>query len=109
MTITPLVLESNRLLVQTSLSISRLRELIPISSGTGSNQATIQTPDVDVFNSIQRSSLVPGETLVLAGYESVEAASTATDLVRDAIPSSRVARQARASTVILITPRLMDY
>lgn len=109
MTITPLVLESNRLLVQTSLSISRLRELIPFSSGSGSNQATIQTPDVDVFNSMQRSSLVPGETLVLAGYESVETTSTARDLVRGAIPSSRVARQARTSTVILITPRLMDY
>lgn len=109
MTITPLVLDSNRMLVQTSLSISRLRNLATFTSGTGGNQASIQTPDVDVFNTMQRSSLVPGETLVLAGYESIEATSTERDLVRDVIPSSRVARNGRTSTVILITPRLMDY
>lgn len=104
----PMVLDSNRVLVQSSLSISSLRELKSFSSGTGINQQTVQQPNVDTFVTLQRMGLNPGETMVLVGFEREESRSYQNDIVRDALPGSRSGIGAKTSTVILITPRLLD-
>lgn len=106
MTVTPVVLDSNRVMLEAMLSISKLRSLSTFTSGTGASQASVQSPDVDIFNTMQRASMMAGQTMVIAGYESESNAANGQDMVRDAVPGFRVAKRQRTSTVILITPRL---
>lgn len=106
MTLTPVVLDSNRVMLEALLSISKLRELKTFTSGTGASQASVQTPDIDIFNTLQRASMMPGQTMVIAGYDSESGAANGQDMIRDAVPGFRVAKRQRTSTVILITPRL---
>ncbi len=108
LTLLPMVLDSNRVLVQSALSISSLRELKSFSSGSGINQQTVQQPNVDTFVTLQRMGLIPGETMVLVGFEREESRSYQNDIVRNALPGSRSGTGAKTSTVILITPRLLD-
>lgn len=106
MTVTPVVLDSNRVMLEAMLSISKLRSLNTFTSGAGALQASVQTPDVDIFSTMQRASMMAGQTMVIAGYESESSAANGQDMVRDAVPGFRVAKRQRTSTVILITPRL---
>jgi type IVB pilus formation R64 PilN family outer membrane protein len=106
MTVTPVVLDSNRVILEALLSISKLRELKTFTSGSGVSQASVQTPDIDIFNTMQRASMMAGQTMVIAGYESEASAANGQDVVRDVLPGFRVAKRQRSSTVILITPRL---
>jgi type IVB pilus formation R64 PilN family outer membrane protein len=103
----PMVMDSNRVLLQCSISISSLRELSKFSSGSGDNTQSIQQPSVDSFSSIQRMALNTGETMVIMGFERDESRSNQTDVVRNQIPGSRMASSNRKSTVILVTPRLI--
>jgi type IVB pilus formation R64 PilN family outer membrane protein len=65
MSVLPHILDGNRLMLQYSGDISSLRTLSSISSGG----STIQTPDMDVRNFLQRVILRSGEFLVIAGFE----------------------------------------
>ena len=103
----PMVLDSNRVLLQCSISISSLRELTKFSSGTGDATQSIQQPNVDTFSSLQRMALNSGETMVIMGFERDESRSSQSDVVRGQVPGSRLASNNRKSTIILVTPRLL--
>lgn len=70
MTLLPHVLDDGTVLLQFYTNISSLIALQSISSGT-QNAQTIQTPEVDTRNFMQRVSMRSGETLVLSGYEGI--------------------------------------
>lgn len=106
MNVTPVVLDSNRVMVEVLLSISRLRELKTFTSGTGTSQASVQTPDVDIFSTMQRANMMAGHTMVIAGYESESGNANGQDTIRNLVPGFRVSKRQRISTVVLITPRL---
>ncbi len=103
----PMVLDSNRVLLQCTISISSLRELTKFSSGTGDTAQSVQQPNIDTFASLQRMTLNSGETMVIMGFERDEARSNQTDVVRNSIPGSRLTSSSKKSTIILVTPRLL--
>jgi type IVB pilus formation R64 PilN family outer membrane protein len=104
MVVTPTILDSNRVLVQTNLEISNLVSLDKFGTDTQS----IQLPNISRFVTMQRSNMMAGETLVLTGYERQSTQTDASDVVRGVLPSSRSGKRQRESLVILITPRFQD-
>ena len=103
----PMVLDSNRVLLQCSISISSLRELTKFSTGTGDALQSVQQPNVDTFASLQRMTLNSGETMVIMGFERDESRTSQTDVLRNTIPGSRMVTSNKKSTIILVTPRLL--
>lgn len=73
LTVLPHIQDAENLLLQYSVDISNLIELRQITSG----DSTIQTPDIETRNFMQRIGLKTGETLVLAGFESAQNSATA--------------------------------
>ena len=103
MTLIPTVLDSNRIMLQSSLTISMLKSLKTFTSGT----ASVQTPEVDSFTSMQRMSANPGDTLVLLGYEHEGGDWNSTDLSQGfPVPGYRTGARKKVSTVVLVTPVL---
>lgn len=108
-TILPIVLDSNMVLLQCSISISALKEITTISSGTGLAQQSLQTPSVSSFMTQQRMAVRPGDTVVLSGFESEVADFKQNDLKRDVIPGTRVNAREKSTIVVVITPRLLEF
>lgn len=65
MNMLPHILDANRLMLQYSGDISTLTRLSTVVSGGSS----IQTPEIDTRNFMQRTFLNSGETLVVTGFE----------------------------------------
>lgn len=65
MSVLPHILDSEKLMLQYSADISSLIGLATVTSG----ESSIQTPEVDTRNFLQRVMLNNGETLVLTGFE----------------------------------------
>lgn len=103
----PMVLDSNRVLLQCSISISSLRELTKFSTGSGDALQSVQQPNVDTFASLQRMTLNSGETMVIMGFERDESRTSQTDVIRNTVPGSRLVSSNKKSTIILVTPRLL--
>lgn len=106
--ILPVILDSNRVLLQTVMQVSELREIKAFTSGSGSSAQSIQLPNTVSFSSLQRISVPAGQTLVLVGYEREQAQADDTDVIRGLLPISKRGGRSKQGTVILITPRLTD-
>ena len=106
MLVTPTVMDSGRILLESALSVSALRELKDFSSGEGNLKNSIQLPAVDDFSTLQRLSVKAGETLVMTGFEREILLRDERDVIRGVLPASQRVKSSRQSTVILITPRL---
>lgn len=65
MNLLPNILDKGQLLLQYSIDLSVLNKLTTISSGGN----TIQTPEIDTRNFLQRVAMNTGETLILTGFE----------------------------------------
>lgn len=109
MTLLPIVLDSNMVLVQCGLSISALREIVAFSSGTGLAQQTVQQPNVSSFMTLQRMAVRTGDTIVLSGFDSEATESKQNDIRRNEIPGTRASARDKTTMVILITPRLLEF
>ncbi|ALV06811.1 type IVB pilus formation R64 PilN family outer membrane protein [Roseateles depolymerans] len=106
--ILPVILDSNRVLLQTVMQVSELREIKAFTSGSGSTAQSIQLPNTVSFSSLQRISVPAGQTLVLVGYEREQAQADDSDVIRGLLPISKRGGRSKQGTVILITPRLTD-
>lgn len=104
----PVVLNSNRVMMQCALSISSLKELTTFSSGTGLAQQSIQQPNVASFATQQRMTVNSGETIVLSGFDSESTESRESDVVRKTLPGTRTHVRNKNTLVVLITPRVLD-
>lgn len=102
----PAVLDSNRVLLETSIGISSARELLQFATGSGFGQTVLQQPNVDNFQNVQRVTMGLGETMVMLGYEYEEARNSVTDVVREKIPGSRLSVGSKKTVIILLTPTL---
>lgn len=107
LTVLPVILDSNRVLLQTALQVSELRQLRAFTSGTGSAAQSVQLPETMSFSAMQRVSVPAGHTLVLAGFEREQAQLDEVDIVRGLLPQARRGTRAKQGTVVLITPRLV--
>jgi len=103
MNLLPHLLNGNRVMLQFSINISSLVALNSVSSGG----STIQIPEVDSRDFLQRVSMRSGETLLLSGFE-----QTTANLNKQGIGSANntalgggvSATKTRDIVVIMITP-----
>lgn len=107
----PTVLDSNQLLLQFSVGISSLDALNKQTSGSGSNQQSIQTPMISSTDFLQKVAMRPGETLVLSGYEREASQYDRRTLGQGApigLGGGFNGNQSREAVVILVTPVLIE-
>ena len=107
-TLLPVILDSNMVLLQCGVAISSLKEITSFTSGSGLSQQTIQQPNVSSFVTQQRMAVRSGDTVVLSGFETASTDSKQSDLVRDTVPGSRSSSRDRTTLVLMITPRLLE-
>ena len=108
MTLLPVVLDGDDILVQVAVSISTLRELRVVGS-TAANGARIETPTIDSRQFMQRVKLRSGSTLVMSGFEqdSLQADSRGVGSPKFwALGGGTNSRRGRTVLVIILTPRL---
>lgn len=105
----PIVLDSNRILLQSSLGLNSLRAMKIFSVGSGANQVSVQQPDVDIVGGIQRTNLRSGETMILLGYNYEDARATNTDAIKETLPISKATTSSKKTVVILVTPQILDF
>ena len=108
LTLLPILLDSNHVLVECGLSLSSLKSLTSFNSGTGANLQTIQQPSIGNFGVLQRLVAKSNETIVLSGFDADVMQSQQIDPLVQKIPGSRAGSKERTTTVVLITPRLLD-
>lgn len=107
MNLLPHILEQGRMLLQYAIDISSLDRMMTITSGGSS----IQTPEIQTRNFLQRVAVRSGETLVLSGFEqSTDNAVTAgTGSAENVLAGGSVSGQRKRDViVILITPLVAD-
>jgi type IVB pilus formation R64 PilN family outer membrane protein len=74
MSILPHVLSDGTVMLQFSTDISSLRSIRTVTSGGGDGaRSSIETPEVDTRNFLQRVAMKSGETLVISGFEQTDA------------------------------------
>ena len=105
MNLLPIVLDSNHVLMHCMINISTLKDLTTFSSGVGAAQQTVQQPNVSTFTTQQRMTVKSGETIVLSGYENETSITKQNDVVRNALPGSRMNTRDKTTLVVLITPK----
>lgn len=105
----PILLDSNHVLVQCNLSLSSLKSLKTFTSGTGQAQQSIQQPNVSNFGILQRMMAKSNQTIVLSGFDTEVSNSEQSDVLLEKIPGSRRGIKDRTTTVVLITPRILEY
>lgn len=84
MQIQPNIFDSNQMSVLFALGLVDLVDIKTISSGTGVNQTTIETPETRAFQNLVEIPLVSGETALITGYEHMVNSYTQRKLGRDA-------------------------
>jgi type IVB pilus formation R64 PilN family outer membrane protein len=109
MTVTPRILDRDRLMVSYNIDLSRLLGFTNASVGSGDNKATIQIPNFERRAFIQAVTVKAGDTLVLGGFEQAEdSANLAGPVVpENALFGSRTLSKKRTRLVVLITPVLV--
>ena len=106
MSILPHILNSGTVMMQFSTDISSLRNIRKVSSDNGS----IETPEIDTRNFLQRISMRSNETLIISGFEQTD---DNLDLQGVGTPSNLLlgggvkAQASKELIVILITPIVM--
>lgn len=106
MTILPNVLSNGTVMLQFATDISSLRSLRTVSSNTSS----IETPEIDTRNFLQRVAMKSNETLVISGFEQTDdnlaqqGTGTPSNIY---LGGSNVSQANKEIIVILITPITM--
>jgi len=108
LTLLPILLDSNHVLIECGLSLSSLKSLTSFNSGSGTSLQTIQQPSIANFGVLQRLVAKSSETIVLSGYDEDTSTSQQVDPLIQKVPGSRKGFKERTTTVVLITPRLLD-
>ena len=96
------------MLVECGLSLSSLKSLTSFNSGSGASLQTIQQPSIANFGVLQRLVAKSNETIVLSGFDAEALNSEQVDPLVQNLPGSRKGTKERTTTVVLITPRLLD-
>ena len=106
MTILPNVLSNGTVMLQFATDISSLRALRTVSS----NSSSIETPEIDTRNFLQRVAMKSNETLIISGFEQTDdnltqqGVGTPSNIL---LGGSNIAKTNKEIIVILITPIAM--
>lgn len=108
MNLLPHILEGEHLLLQYAVDLSSLINMNQISSG----ESTIQTPEIETRNFMQRVRMRSGDTLVVAGFEqaNLDARHSGVGNARNVLAGGGVrGNDQRNAIVVLIQPIVIDY
>lgn len=106
MNLVPHILDDSRLMLQYAIDISSLLGIRTVSSG----EQTIQTPDLQTRNSMQRVIVRSGETLIVAGFDdavlntNLQGIGNAENV---ALGGAVGGRRTRTTLVVLLQPILL--
>lgn len=105
MTIIPSYLRGDELVLQVNMSLSELLRMETASSGS----QTIQIPEIQTRNFLQRMRLKTGQTAIMTGFEQTKNSTGRKGIGKPSfylLGGSRDAEQSKNMIVILITPIL---
>ena len=102
MVLIPHIIDGKEILIQSSINLSSLLQLATITSGTSS----IQSPDISTSNFIQRTRMMSGDTLVMAGFDQdkLSAVSNGVGEAKNTLFGARDSSGKRTMLVILLQP-----
>lgn len=106
----PYIFDSNQISLLFNLGIVDLSDIVPLSSGVGANQTTIEGPETKGFEFQEETFLTPGVTTLITGYERVLESYTRRKLGRDvplAMGGSFKGDSQKEHLFILITPTMV--
>ena len=107
MQVLPSIMEDNALILQFSADVSALREIRTITSG----ESSIEAPEVDTKNFLQRIKMRSGETLVLSGFEQTNGNLRYSGVGNARFPllgGGMNAERNKESVVVLVTPVIIN-
>jgi type IVB pilus formation R64 PilN family outer membrane protein len=106
----PFILDNNTVVLKFGIGLSSLVNLVNFSSGTGSSQQTVQTPETTAINDQSTVALKPGQILVITGLSRVVSSDDRRTLTDDApigLGGSKTQSRLREDFVIFVRPTIL--
>lgn len=110
----PLVLDGKNLMIQTAIDFSSVDAINEVTSGSGTNQQRIQTPEKSTKSLIGKYVMKSGETLMLTGFQQTDngyessGVGSATNTAGMLAGGKRKASGKKSALVIFITPAILE-
>jgi type IVB pilus formation R64 PilN family outer membrane protein len=106
----PFILDSNTVVLKFGIGLSSLVNLVNFTSGTGSSQQTVQTPETTAVNDQSTVALKAGQILVITGLSrtvSSDDRRTLTDGAPIGLGGSKTQSRLREDFVIFVRPTIL--
>ena len=106
----PFILDNNTVVLKFGIGLSSLVSLVNFSSGTGTSQQTVQTPETSAINDQSTVALKAGQILVITGLSrtvSSDDRRTLTDEAPIGLGGSKTQSRMREDFVIFVRPTIL--
>ena len=106
----PFILDNNTVLLKFGIGLSSLVNLVNFTSGTGTSQQTVQTPETTAINDQSTVALKAGQILVITGLSRMVSSDDRRTLTDDApigLGGSRTRTRLREEFVIFVRPTIL--
>jgi type IVB pilus formation R64 PilN family outer membrane protein len=106
----PFILDNNTVLLKFGIGLSSLVSLVNFTSGTGTAQQTVQTPETTAINDQSTVALKAGQILVITGLSRVVSSDDRRTLGEDApvgLGGSKSQSRMREEFVIFVRPTIL--
>jgi type IVB pilus formation R64 PilN family outer membrane protein len=106
----PFILDNNTVLLKFGIGLSSLVSLVNFTSGTGSAQQTVQTPETTAINDQSTVALKAGQILVITGLSRLVSSDDRRTLGDDApvgLGGSKTQSRMREEFVIFVRPTIL--
>ena len=106
----PFILDNNTVLLKFGVGLSSLVNLVNFTSGTGTSQQTVQTPETTAINDQSTVALKAGQILVITGLSRMVSSDDRRTLTDDApigLGGSRTRTRLREEFVIFVRPTIL--
>jgi len=106
----PFILDNNTVLLKFGIGLSSLVNLVNFTSGTGTAQQTVQTPETTAINDQSTVALKAGQILVITGLSrlvSTDDRRTLTDDAPIGLGGSKTQSRLREEFVIFVRPTIL--
>ena len=106
----PFILDNNTVLLKFGIGLSSLVNLVNFTSGTGSAQQTVQTPETTAINDQSTVALKAGQILVITGLSRLVSSDDRRSLTDDApigLGGSKTQSRMREEFVIFVRPTIL--
>ena len=106
----PFILDNNTVVLKFGIGLSSLVNLVNFTSGTGTSQQTVQTPETTAINDQSTVALKAGQILVITGLSRLVSSDDRRTLTDDApigLGGSKTQSRMREDFVIFVRPTIL--